>query len=314
MTDTNVHATAQCESSDIGSGVSVGAFAYVESGARVGTAVAIGSHVRVESGAVIGDRVKIGAGAHIAAHVVIEDDAIVGDQVVFAPERADSHGAPGGIPVTVVRSAAELGSGTTILRGVEVGRGAVVGPGSVVARSVPPYALASGNPSRVINYIGADATDSPSRSGTGVAGVTQLEVRGVSVHRFTEFTDPRGSLVAGEMPAELLPFVPRRWFLVYDVPSRELRGEHAHRECHQFLLCVAGSLTVAVDDGRRRAEIVLDRPDTGVYIPPMVWGSQFRYEPDSVLLVFASHPYDAGDYIREYEGYLAELGNSELSQ
>jgi UDP-2-acetamido-3-amino-2,3-dideoxy-glucuronate N-acetyltransferase len=135
-----------------------------------------------------------------------------------------------------------------------------------------------------------------------------MNVNGVYVHRFAEFTDFRGSLTAGEMPAPHLPFTPRRWFLVYAVPSRELRGEHAHRECHQFLICVAGSVAVSVDDGEHRGEVVLDNPSIGIYVPPMVWGSQFRYEPDTVLLVLASHPYDAGDYIRDYEDYIRELG------
>ena len=109
------------------------------------------------------------------------------------------------------------------------------------------------------------------------------------------------------MPGECVPFVPRRWFLVYDVPSREVRGEHAHRVCHQFLVCVAGSVAVAVDDGEHRSEVLLDAPTLGIYIPPRVWASEFRYDPDSVLLVLASHEYDASDYIREYDVFLSEV-------
>jgi dTDP-4-dehydrorhamnose 3,5-epimerase-like enzyme len=135
--------------------------------------------------------------------------------------------------------------------------------------------------------------------------VTNLDVHGVQIQRFAEFSDLRGRLTAGELPNDGLPFVPRRWFLVYDVPSQEIRGEHAHRLCHQFLICIAGTVTVAVDDGERRAEVVLDAPTLGIYIPPLVWGSQFRYDADAVLLVLASHPYDADDYIREYDSFLA---------
>ena len=32
----------------------------------------------------------------------------------------------------------------------------------------------------------------------------------------------------------------------------------------------------------------------------MVWGTQFRYSADAILLVFASEYYDANDYIRTY--------------
>jgi hypothetical protein len=62
---------------------------------------------------------------------------------------------------------------------------------------------------------------------------------------------------------------------------------------------------VLLDDGRNRREIVLDRPDLGVYMPEMVWGTQFRYSPDAVLLVFASEYYDADDYIRSYAEFRA---------
>ena len=58
-----------------------------------------------------------------------------------------------------------------------------------------------------------------------------------------------------------------------------------------------------MDDGLRRDEVVLDDPGIGLYIPPMVWGSQFGYSPDAVLTVLASHPYDAADYVRDYEEF-----------
>ena len=77
-----------------------------------------------------------------------------------------------------------------------------------------------------------------------------------------------------------------------------------HRECHQFLICVSGQVNVAVDDGKQRGEVTLDSPTVGLYVPPRVWASQYRYDRQAVLLVFASHPYDPGDYIREYETFL----------
>jgi UDP-2-acetamido-3-amino-2,3-dideoxy-glucuronate N-acetyltransferase len=60
-----------------------------------------------------------------------------------------------------------------------------------------------------------------------------------------------------------------------------------------------------VDDGVRRQEFVLDRPDVGLHIPPLVWATQYAYSRDAALLVLASKPYDPGDYIREYEEFLA---------
>lgn len=128
-----------------------------------------------------------------------------------------------------------------------------------------------------------------------VRGVRLFETRTVR-------DDVRGHLTAGEFATEL-PFFPRRYFLTYAIPSAQTRGEHAHRACAQFLVCVNGACTIAVDDGRRSAEFRLDRPTLGIYVPPMVWAAEFQHTPDSVLMVFASHPYDAADYIRDYEEF-----------
>lgn len=88
----------------------------------------------------------------------------------------------------------------------------------------------------------------------------------------------------------------------------ETRGEHAHRECHQFLICVRGSCAVVADDGTNRQEFLLDRPDIGIHLPPKVWGIQYKYSPDATLLVFASHYYESKDYIRDYSEFLKFVG------
>jgi UDP-2-acetamido-3-amino-2,3-dideoxy-glucuronate N-acetyltransferase len=99
----------------------------------------------------------------------------------------------------------------------------------------------------------------------------------------------------------------RRYFMVFDVPSEDVRGEHAHRTCHQFLLCVRGRCRVVVDNGRKRSEVELDRPNLGLYLPPMVWGIQYRHSADALLLVFASDYYDPADYIRDYGEFLSAV-------
>jgi len=81
-------------------------------------------------------------------------------------------------------------------------------------------------------------------------------------------TDARGALTVGEVPMEV-PFSPARYFVVFDVPSSELRGEHAHKQCQQFLICLHGSCRVLLDDGQNRCEVTLDRPDMGVFMPEM---------------------------------------------
>lgn len=128
-------------------------------------------------------------------------------------------------------------------------------------------------------------------------------VRGVTLCELKWIEDrERGNLSVGELGAGL-PFAPQRYFITYDVPESDERGKHAHRVCQQFLVCVRGRCSVVVDDGKNREEFLLNRPYLGLLIPPMVWGTQSRYSEDSVLLVFASHAYDAQDYIRDYEEF-----------
>jgi acetyltransferase-like isoleucine patch superfamily enzyme/dTDP-4-dehydrorhamnose 3,5-epimerase-like enzyme len=312
MDDVFVHEQALCETDLVGAGTRIWAFAHVLAGARLGAECNVCDGVFIEEDVIVGDRVTVKSGVQLWNGVRLEDEVFVGPNATFTNDRFPrSRQWQAEHPKTVVRAGASIGANATILPGLEIGIGAMIGAGAVVTRSVPPHAIVVGNPARIEGYVQtseheAAATAPPA----GEPGLTKLSVRGVHVQRLAEFSDLRGRLVAGEMPSEGLPFAPKRWFVVYDVPSREVRGEHAHRVCHQFLVCLSGRVTVAVDDSRRRAEVVLDEPSLGIYLPPMTWGSQFRYEPGAVLLVLASHPYDAKDYIREYDSFLAAVSGA----
>jgi len=65
---------------------------------------------------------------------------------------------------------------------------------------------------------------------------------------------------------------------------------------------------VVVDDGQNRAEVILNRPNLGLQVSPMVWATEYKYSADAILLVFASDIYDADDYIRDYDQFLKEVG------
>ncbi|HSK50526.1 MAG TPA: WxcM-like domain-containing protein [Solirubrobacterales bacterium] len=308
MTEFFVHPQAICESDRVGAGTRIWAFAHVLEGAEIGAECNICDGVFVEGGARIGDRVTVKCGVQLWEGVSLEDDVFVGPNATFTNDPMP-RGRPrlNGQPGTVVRAGASIGANATLLPGIEIGLGAMVGAGAVVTESVPPHSVVSGNPAQIQGYVDPVAAEpEPAPAPGGEPGIVDLGVRGVHLQRYTEFSDLRGSLTAGDLPNEGLPFTPQRWFLVYHVPSREIRGAHAHRACHQYLICVSGSIAVAVDDGERRAEVVLDEPTVGLYVPPLVWASQYRYEDRSVLLVFASHPYDSDDYIREYDAFLAE--------
>ena len=161
----------------------------------------------------------------------------------------------------------------------------------------------AGNPARIAGY--ADTIKSPveklPKEPFAVKHLT--DVPGVTLIQLPRITDIRGSLTAGEI-RDIFPFEVERYFMVCDVPSAETRGEHAHKVCHQFLICAHGRCSVVADDGTHRQEFQLDRPELGLYLPPMVWGIQYKYSADAVLLVFASHRYATDDYIRDYNEFL----------
>jgi acetyltransferase-like isoleucine patch superfamily enzyme/dTDP-4-dehydrorhamnose 3,5-epimerase-like enzyme len=291
----------------------VGDHSIVRDGAVIGEGCRIGTHVLVEAGAVLGDRVTLESGTQIWNGVTLEDDVFVGPNATFANVLFPRSGrAPEDLVPTTVRAGASIGANATVVPGVEVGARAMVGAGAVVSRSVPREAIVVGNPARIVGYVEArrDAAMRPIRvepaTGAERTGVVRSAVRGVTLRELPVSRDLRGSLVAGEVP-DGLPFVPHRYFLVFDVPGADVRGEHAHRECHQLLVCVSGQLHVVADDGEHRQEFVLEHMRHGLYLPPMTWGIQYRYSPGSVLLVFASHPYDPDDYIRDYGEFLQLL-------
>lgn len=136
---------------------------------------------------------------------------------------------------------------------------------------------------------------------------SEIKVSGVQLLNFKKNSDPRGNLLAFEND-KALPFRVKRIFIVDGVPENEVRGIHAHRECWQFLVAVAGSITVGFDDGSNAQELVLDQNDVGLLLPPLTYGKQFNFSPDAVLLVLASHSYDLNDYIDDYEEFLQIRG------
>lgn len=304
-----VHPNALCETDAVGEGTRIWAFAHVLPGARIGRDCNICDGVFVEGDVTVGDRVTVKCGVQLWNGVRLHDDVFVGPNATFTNDLFPrSRQYPDRFLETVVEAGASIGANATILPGLRIGSGAMVGAGSVITRSVPANAIVAGNPARIIGYVSdhavAAAKTETETAGDAAPGVSATTVRGVNLHRLPQFFDMRGSLSASEFERDL-PFRPQRHFVIYDVPTQEIRGEHAHKHCHQFLICVHGSVQVLADDGMRRQEFVLDAPSLGIHLPPMIWGTQYRYSSDAVLLVFASEPYRADDYIRSYDEFLA---------
>lgn len=302
-----VHAQGICESTTIGDETRIWAFAHVLPGAQIGSDCNICDHVLIENDVIVGDRVTIKSGVQLWDGVRLGDDVFVGPNVTFANDRFPrSKQYPEEFLTTTIAPGASLGAGAVILPGVRIGRNAMVGAGAVVTKDVPANAVVVGNPARITGYAGT--TSSPTtlpdvpvslNALAGSARLIQLKVA----------ADMRGSLTAVELTKDL-PFEPARFFAVFDVPSKDVRGEHAHRKCEQVLFALRGSITCIVDDGTTREQVVLSSPDIALYMPAMTWGTQYQYSDDAVLGVFASLPYDGDDYIRTYEEYLVSVGTA----
>jgi UDP-2-acetamido-3-amino-2,3-dideoxy-glucuronate N-acetyltransferase len=301
------HPQALVEAANIGEGTRIWAFAHILPRAVIGRDCNVCDHVFIENEVTVGDRVTIKCGVQLWDGISIEDDVFIGPNVTFTNDpfpRSRQH-LPS-YPKTLIRKGVSIGANATILPGLTVGAGAMVGAGAVVTRSVPPHAVVVGNPARIVRYVTDSASTEPA-AGPGAPASARLsvDVEGVEVIRVPLIKDMRGNLIAREL-GKGLPFLPQRCFLIFDVPSKEVRGEHAHRRCAQLLVCLRGSVMVVCDDGRRRQEFTLDDPTVGLHLPPMIWGTQYRYTQDALLMVFASRPYEAEDYIRDYEQFLAE--------
>ena len=298
-----IHEKAICESKKIGTGTNLWAFSHVLPGAVIGEDCNICDHVFIENDVVIGNRVTVKSGVQLWDGLRVADDVFIGPNATFTNDKNPrSKQRPQSFLVTKVEIGASIGANATILPGVTIGRSAMVGAGAVVTHNVPPYAIVVGNPARISGYIGLSQKVVSPAVALSSQSESQIIVGKATLSTLTQATDMRGSLAAMEFGSQC-PFTPKRIFFVYGVASTQVRGEHAHFECHQFLIAVAGSVMVSVDDGKDRSSIILNSPKIGLYLPPLTWGSQYQFSHDAVLAVLASHEYNEADYIRDYESF-----------
>jgi acetyltransferase-like isoleucine patch superfamily enzyme len=150
-----VHPQGICETSDVGDGTRVWAFAHVLAGARIGVDCNVCDHVFIENDVVVGDRVTIKSGVQLWDGLRIGDDVFIGPNATFTNDpfprsKVYEHE----IAVTRVEAGASIGANATILPGLTIGARAMVGAGSVVTHDVPPRAIVAGNPARLVGDVG----------------------------------------------------------------------------------------------------------------------------------------------------------------
>jgi acetyltransferase-like isoleucine patch superfamily enzyme len=270
-----VHPNALAESTDIGDGSNVWAFAHVMPGARIGRDANICDHVYVENDVVLGDRVTVKSGVQLWDGVRVEDDVFIGPNATFTNDLFPRSKQPMGdnFAGTVLKRGCSIGANATILAGVTIGEEAMVGAGSMVTKDVPAHAIVVGNPARVRGFVNAPEV-SPGSESTNVRGVRILDLA-------EDGQLPFGSTNVG---------------IAAD-------GGGAHRNLEQVVICTSGSASVLVDDGEHRASLTLDRPGVGLYVPAMVWTIVNRKSPDTVVLVLSSDRSEPAEAITSHDEF-----------
>lgn len=115
--------------------------------------------------------------------------------------------------------------------------------------------------------------------------------------------DKRGNLSIIE-EFKNIPFKIERTYWIYDVPGGEVRGGHAYKENQEFIVALSGSFDVVLDDGRERKTFPLNRSYYGLYVPKGLWREMDNFSTNSLALILASTPYNADDYIYDYDEFL----------
>ena len=117
-----------------------------------------------------------------------------------------------------------------------------------------------------------------------------------------KIVDHRGNLTFIEQGRHI-PFKINRVYYLYDVPGGGVRGGHAHREQHEFIIAASGSFDVILNDGKENKRYHMNRSYYGLYTPPMIWRELDNFSSGSVCLVLASDFFDEEDYIRDFNEY-----------
>ena len=121
-----------------------------------------------------------------------------------------------------------------------------------------------------------------------------------------KIADPRGNLTIAEERKDI-PFEVKRGYWVYDVPSGENRGGHAHRKCNEFIVAVSGSFTVTLSNDTEQKTYLLNHPYQGLLVGTGIWRTLDDFSSGAVCLVLASERFAEDDYIRDFDQYLEYL-------
>jgi uncharacterized RmlC-like cupin family protein len=125
-----------------------------------------------------------------------------------------------------------------------------------------------------------------------------------TIMQFKKIKNRAGNITSIENNVDI-PFSVKRIYYLYDVPSGETRGGHAHKDLEQVIFAVSGSFDITIDDTRTKKTVQLNRPDSGLYLPPDIWREISNFSSGAVCLVLASRLFSELDYVRNYEQFKA---------
>lgn len=125
--------------------------------------------------------------------------------------------------------------------------------------------------------------------------------------------DDRGCLIALEK-FNNVPFDIKRVYYIFDTKPNVTRGKHSHKELEQVLICTSGSCKIRLDDGVDKVEVLLDKPSKGLFVGKNLWREMYEFSEGCVLMVIANEYYDADEYVRNYDEFLAQVSASNINK
>jgi hypothetical protein len=127
-----------------------------------------------------------------------------------------------------------------------------------------------------------------------------MEIQQPKIIQLPKILDDRGNItfLEGE---DHIPFKIKRTYWIYDVPGGEVRGGHAYKTTHEFIIAISGSFDVVLDNFKETKTFPLNRSYFGLYVPNMIWRKLENFSTNSLCLILASDDYDENEYIRDYE-------------